>query len=301
MGGTSKQTSNSQQQAQSQTTPYAPASQGIQGILGGLAPSIGTASGTPQTAGAFNQLYANAAQGNPYAAGIGSATAGQLGGAQNYGNATGILGNAYGDLQRQLSPYTSGNAMDPSSNPALAQQLATVNADVSGQVNPMFAAAGRLASPDNYQALARGITQGSTGILQNAAQNQLGAINSLYGAGSNTAQGLLGADTANTNIQNSGIGNTAAALAAPNYGPMQTLGVANAQQNMPVSNMAQIAGILGPIAGMFGQQNSTGSSQSTGYNTMSPAQQAWGWINSFANLNKSFAGGGGGGGGGSGV
>jgi hypothetical protein len=284
MGGKSQSTSQTQNQAQSQTTPYAPASQDIQGILGGLSTSLGTAQGTPFTQGAFNQLYTNAQQGNPYANAVGSATAGQLGGAQNYGNATGILGNAYSDMQRQLSPYTSGNAMDPSSNPALAQQLATVNADVSGQVNPMFAAAGRLGSPDNYQAMARGITQGSTGILQNAAQNQLGAINSLYGAGANTAGGLLGADAANASIQNSGINNTGAALAAPNYAPMQTLGIANAQQSMPVSNMAQIAGILGPIAGMFGQQNSSGTSSTQGTQTMSPAQQAMGWINAFANL-----------------
>lgn len=288
MGGTSK--SSSDTQSSQQTTPYAPAAAGLQGILGGLNPSIATAGGTPQTAGAFDQLYANAAQGNPYASGIGSATAGQLGGAQNYGNATGILNNAYGNLQSQLSPYTSGNAMDPSSNPALAQQLATVNADVSGQVNPMFAAAGRLASPDNYQALARGITQGSTGILQNAASNQLSAANSVYGAGANTAGGLLGADTANANIQNSGINNTAAALAAPNYGATQALGIANAQQNMPVSNYAQLAGILGPLAGMFGTQTGTSSTQGT--QTASPAAQAMGWINAFSGLaNASKSGG----------
>lgn len=287
-----KGTSETTQQSQNtqQTAPWDQAAPGLQGILGGLAPSIGSARGTPWTTDAFNQLYTNAQNGNPYAGAIGADTAGQLGGAQNYGNATGILNNAYGDLKSQLSPFTQGNPFDPSSNPALAQQIATVNSDVSGQVNPMFAAAGRLGSPDNYQAMARGITQGSTGILQNAATNRLSAANSVYGAGANTAQGLLGADTVNTNIQNSGIGNAPAALAAPNYGPEQILGIANAQQQMPVQNLAQISGILGPLAGMFGKTQ--GNSQTQGTNTMSPAQQAWGWINSFANLNKSFSGGG---------
>jgi hypothetical protein len=149
-----------------------------------------------------------------------------------------------------------------------------------------------LFSPDNAQALARGITQGSAPILQNAASNTLNAANSLYGAGANTAGGLLAADTANTNIQNSGINNTNAALQAPNYGALQTLGIANQQQQQPVQNLQQIMGILGPLAGMFGQ--TTGSSSSQGTQTMSPAQQAWGWINSFANLGKTFSGGGGG-------
>ena len=60
----------------------------------------------------------------------------------------------------------------PPTHPALAQALATNSTDVINSVNPMFAAAGRLASPDNYQALGRGITQGSTGILQNASAEE---------------------------------------------------------------------------------------------------------------------------------
>ena len=285
MGGTSTTTGKTDQT--SQLTPWAPAQAGLQGLLGGLTNLIPGAGGNQQTNDAFNQLYANAAQGNPYAAGIGQAAGQQLGGAQNYGAATDMLKGGYGDLKSQLSPFTSGNPFDPSSNPALRQQLDTVNADVSGQVNPMFAAAGRLASPDNAQALARGITQGSTGILQNAAMNRLNASNAVFGAGGATAGGLLGADAANTATQNSGIGNAGAALSAKNYGPMQMLGIANAQQQMPMQNYAQLAGILGPLAGMFGQQTGTANTQGT--QTASGAQQAQGWMNAFANMAKAFA------------
>ncbi len=285
MGGTSQSTQNTQQQ--SQLTPYAPAQAGLNGILGGISGLIPGAGGNAQTAGAFDQLYANAAKGNPYAPAVGDVAAGQLAGSQNYGAATGMMKDAYGNLQSQLSPFTSGNPFDPSSNPALRQQLDTVNADVSGQVNPIFAAAGRLASPDNAQALARGITQGSTGILQNAATNRLNASNALYGAGQGTAGGLLGADQANVGVQNSGINNAGAALAAKNYGPMQTLATANAQQQMPMQNYAQLAGILGPLAGMFGQQSGTSNTQGT--QTASPAAQAMGWMNAFANMGKAFA------------
>ncbi len=280
MGGTSTTTQNQQQQ--SQLTPYAPAQAGLNGILGGIQGLIPGAGGNAQTAGAFDQLYANAAKGNPYAPAVGDVAAGQLAGSQNYGAATGMMKDAYGNLQSQLSPFTSGNPFDPSSNPALRQQLDTVNADVSGQVNPMFAAAGRLASPDNAQALARGITQGSTGILQNAATNRLNASNALYGAGQGTAGGLLGADAANTATQNSGVSNAGAALAANNYGPQQALQTWMAQQGMPAQNLAQLSGILGPLAGMFGQQQGTGSS--TGTSTMSPMQQAMGFTQMFGNL-----------------
>ncbi len=286
MSGTSQQTQQTNQTQQ--TSPWAATQPDIQGVLGALQPSIGTAGGTPQTQGAYDSLYANANAGNPYASGVGTATSGQLGGAQNYGQATGDLSGAYNNLQTQLSPFTQGNPFDPSTNPALASQLATVNSDVSGQVNPMFAAAGRFGSPDNYQALARGITQGSAPILQNAATNRLNAAGQQFAGGATTASGLLGADTANTNIQNSGINNTPAALQAPNYGALQTLGIAGQQQAQPVQNLSQIMGILGPLAGMFG--TTTGQGQSTGTATKSPFEQATGWINSFANLGKAFAG-----------
>ena len=282
MGGTSTSQQNSQQQ--SQLTPWAPVANQLQGLVGQLPTDI---SASPQVSNSLAQLYNIGQQANPLAAGAMGAAGSQLGGAQNYGPATGILGNAYNTTQQSLSPYTSGNAMDPSSNPALAQQLATVNADVSGQVNPLFAAAGRLASPDNAQALARGITQGSTGILQNAATNQLNAINTLQNAAGSTAGGLLGADVANAGIQSQGISNAPGAYGVQNLGPTQSLTAAMTQQQLPYQNASTLEGLLGPLAAQFGQQNQTGSQ--TGSQTMSPAQQAWGWINSFANLGKMFS------------
>jgi hypothetical protein len=288
MGGTSTTTGKTDNQ--SQLTPWGAATPGLQGILSGLDPSIANMGGTPQTNAAFDQLYANGSAPNPLATPAMGAAGSQLAGGASYGKATGILGNAYDTTKEQLSPYTSGNAMDPSSNPALARALATVNSDVMGSVNPMFAAAGRLGSPDNFQALGRGIAQGSTGILQNAAQNQLGAIAQLSGAAGNTASGLTSADATNAAIQSQGIGNAANAYGAQNLGPQQMLNAALGKEQLPQQNASALAGILGPLAQMFGQQNQSGSS--TGTSTMSPAQQAWGWMNSFANLGKAFGGGG---------
>jgi hypothetical protein len=45
-------------------------------------------------------------------------------------------------------------------------------------------------------------------------------------------------------------------------------------------------GILSPLAAQFGTQ--TGDSNSVGTSTLSPAQQAWGWMNSLANVVKAY-------------
>src|ERR1700751_3283505 len=171
MGGKSE--TKQQTTQQSQLTPWDQASGRIQGILSGLDPSIANLAGTPGVTAAYNQLAANAQNPTPLGSLALGAGASLLGGGANYGKASGILGDAYGRAATSLSPYTSGNPFDPGSNPALAQQLATVRQDGPNSVNPMFPAAGRLGSPDNYQALARGIAQGESPILQNAASNQL--------------------------------------------------------------------------------------------------------------------------------
>lgn len=284
MGGKSETTQQTSQQ--SQLTPWAPASGQIQGILAGLNPSIGNLTGTPAVNAAYSALMANAANPNPLGPLAMGAASSLLGGGPNYGAASNILNASYNRATSALSPYTSGSALDPMSNPALAQQLATVRQDVANSVNPMFAAAGRLGSPDNYQALARGETQGEGSILQNAASNQLNAINMANGAAGSTASGLVGADTANAGILGQGIGNAATAYGAQNLAPQALLSAALGQQQLPIQNATALLGALSPLAAQFGTQ--TGDSSSVGTSTMSPAQQAWGWMSSLANLVNAY-------------
>jgi hypothetical protein len=269
MGGTSSSQQSTNQE--SQVTPYQPAAAGIAGILGNLMPSIDNLNGTPRTNQAFDQLAQVASAGNPYADAIGRVANSQMAGGPNDATATGLLGSAYGDLRSQLAPYTSGNAMDPGSNPALAQALATVNQQVSDTVNPMFAGLGRLGSPDNAKAIAMGIAQGATPLLQNAAANQLNAANSLYGAGSTTAQGYGNLDANNAAIRSQGVNNANTAFGALTAAPQLMLQTALAQQANPI----QMAGLLSPIYGGLGAQfgQTKGSSATTGTNTMSGAQQ----------------------------
>jgi hypothetical protein len=268
MGG--KSTSDTSSQQQSQLTPYGPASEGLQGILGNLQPSVANIQGTPYTNQAFSQLLSNAQAPNPYASPVQSAALSLLGGPQN-NDAANILRNAYGGTAASLSPYTSGSALNPASNPALASQLQTVTQDVANQVNPMFAAAGRLNSPDNYQALARGITQGSAPILQNAAANQLGAISALQGAAGSTAGGLSALDQLRAGILGTGIQAAQPAYATQNLAPEQLLAVAQAQQQSPAQMAGLLSSVYSPIASQFGQTNASGTSHTE--NQMSGIQQ----------------------------
>lgn len=269
MGGTSTQQQSSTQQ--SQLTPYAPATSGLQGILSALGPAIGNINGTPQLNNAFGQLESTASGPNPLGAPALSAGTSLLNGGQNYGTATNAVTGGLDAARAALAPYTSGNAFDPASNPALGAQLGAVGRQVQDTVNPVFSAAGRLASPANAQAIAQGITQGSAPILQNAASNQISA-GGLLGNLSNTAGNTLGnLDQGQAGILGSGISNAGSAYNAQNLGLQALLNALITQGQLPIQNAGALAGILGPIAAQFGQQNGSGSQQ--GSSTMSGAQQ----------------------------
>lgn len=288
MGGTSSTTQQGQQTQQSQVTPYAPAQAGLSGILGNLAPSVANLNGTPQTNQAFQTIENNSQGPNPYSPAIGGVANSQLGGGANYGASTGILGNAYGNLQTQLAPYTSGSATDPNSNPALAQQLQTVNQQVSDTVNPQFSAAGRLGSPDNAKAMGMGIAQGDTGILQNAQSNQLNAIGQLFGGAGSTASGLNSADANNATIQNSGVTNAGNAITAQNQPATNLLSAALAQQQLPIQNAGLLSSIYGGLGAQFGQTNASGTTSQQGTATASPMQQLLMGTQAFSNLLNPF-------------
>jgi hypothetical protein len=181
------------------------------------------------------------------------------------------VNSGYNAAANALAPYLAGNALDPSSNPALAAQLGAVSTQVQNTVNPTFAAAGRLASPANAAAIAQGIAQGDSGILQNAAGNQLAAASALGGLANSTGGVLGNLDATNAGILTSGINNAANAFQLPNLGAQTQLAAALQQSQLPIQNAAALGGILGPIAGQFGTQ--TGSGTTDGSSTLSGAQQ----------------------------
>jgi hypothetical protein len=263
MGGTSKQT----QQTSSQTNPWQPTVQPLTNLVGQLDPSIANTGPNQTETGALNTLRQNAASGNPYAGQIGQVANTFLsGGADN----SGLVNNAYSQYAQNIAPWANGSMADPANNPALANALATVRSDVSNSVNGMFAGAGRDLSGANQQALARGISQGEAPLLLQAQQEGLNQAGNLYNAGGSTAGILANLNAQRYGLMGQGINAADSALQARDSAANQQLGVEQQARGVPLSNISNIAGILGPIAGLGGQ--STG--QSSGSYTMSPMQQA---------------------------
>jgi hypothetical protein len=186
MGGT---TQTQEKTTSQQTQPWAPAQPVLTGILGQLGNVNPNLTGAESSA--LGGLSANTGflnQFTPQASGLANTLL--AGGGPDR---SGMINDAYAQYQQGLQPFASGNYVNPASNPALRGYLDTIQSDVSNQVNSMFAGAPGSLRCQSANA-ARGIAQGEAPVLNdayNTARNQqLGAINSLYGAG-NTTGGLL--------------------------------------------------------------------------------------------------------------
>jgi hypothetical protein len=279
MGGQSTTT----QTQQSQSAPWAAAQPMLQTILGQIGSNLNSTGLTSAETGALNTLQSNAAQGNPYAGQIGGYAQSLLGGGAANAQAPNVQGN-FANYRSQLAPYANGSMIG--NNPALAAQLAQIQSDVTNQVNGQFAAAGRDFSGANQQALARGLAQGEAPVI--AAQynqdvaNQIGAANSLYGAGNTTANTLAGFQQNYLANQGQGVSAAQSALDAQNYGANATLAEEAQRRGIPVQALGLLAQIGTPIAGLGSQSTGT----STGTQDMSGAQQFSALASGIGNLAK---------------
>jgi hypothetical protein len=254
--------SSSTTQQQSQTQPWAPAQPLLTGILGQLSNNLPNTGLTGAQGTALNQIENNNSQFSNFTPAISGVTSNLLAGGGALNQAPAIQ-NAYNQYQAQTTPLASNTNYDPMQTPGLAQQLQTIQSDVSNNVNGQFAAAGRDGSAYNQQALARGIAQGEAPVItaqynQNV-QNQQGAANNLYNAG-NTNAGLLSGlqQQYNTN-QTAGVNSVGAGVSASNAAPTSTLAAEAQRLGIPLQNLGLISNIGIPIAGLGAQ--STGQSQ----------------------------------------
>ncbi len=266
MGGQSSST----QTQQSQTAPWQAAQPMLQGILGQLNTGLNNTGLTSAETGALNQLSQYASQGNPFAGQISNYANSLL----NGGGANAQAGNVQGNLgtfQNQLTPYANGSMIG--NNPALAAQLAQIQADVGNSVNGQFAAAGRDFSGANQMAYGRGVAAGEAPVI--AAQynqdvaNQINAANALYNAGNTTAGTLSGMQQNYLGNQGQGAAAAQSALDAQNYAANATLAAEAQRRGIPVQALGLLAQIGVPIAGLGSQSNGT----TTGTQQMSGAQQ----------------------------
>jgi hypothetical protein len=289
MGGSTTQNQN-QTQVQS-TTPWAPAA----GVIGGLLSQLGSISANPSAieTNALDRLSALGAAGNPFAGGISGLAETLLAGGGPDG--TGMVNNAYRQYGRALNPFASGQYVDPSNNSELQKYLQVARDDAANNINAQFAAAGRDLSGANSQALGRGITQAEAPILYDAYNQaraqQLGAINSLYGAGNQTAGLLSGLDQAKLANQQAGIAAADSATQAQQYGPLLELQAEAQRRGIPLQTLAAQMGIAMPSAQAFG--TTVGNTSGTTTTSVPPWQQLAGGLIGGAGLLGSAGKGGG--------
>jgi len=258
--GTSKQ----EQSQSSQTSPWAPAQPALQGILSGISGQLGNYTPNAAETSALGTLSQNATNQPNYGAQTNALTGSYLG-----GDPTGLLNPALQQYQQQLSPYASGQNLNPMTAPGMQGVLQTIQSDVGNSVNGQFAGAGRDLSGMNQQALARGISQGEApallGQYNQNVQNQLGAAGSLYGAAGQTAGAITGNQAQGVNL-------AGAAQQMQNAPALAQLQAQAAMRGLPLNNLGMLENLTVPIAGLGGQS----SGQSQGSYQMSPIQMAMG-------------------------
>jgi hypothetical protein len=257
MSGGSKTVTTTQR---SESEPWKPAQPLLTDILERARPLVGQTGPTANEQAALAQLLQTAQQGNPFAPQISSYVSDLLsgGGARTYAP---MLQSSLDEYRARLAPLFARAPGEMT--PQLAAALDTLKSDISNNINSMFAAAGRDFSGMHAQTLGRGLAQGLAAPLleqyNRDVATQLGAAGSLYGAG-NTTAGLLGSllqqELANRGV---GAGAAEAALAAQDYGPQRVLDIEAMQRQLPVSNLAALASLGVPIAGLGGTVVSTGT------------------------------------------
>lgn len=285
MGG--KSTANQQTASSATKNPWEQTIAPLEGVIGQLNGQLSNTGPTATEQGAFNTLTQNAQAGNPYAGQIGNLATDLLNGGGANAQAP-MLQAGYDTYAKNIAPWANGSMADPSQNPALRQMLDVIQNDVGNSVNSQFAAAGRDLSGANQQAYGRGISQGYAPVLLQAQQQGLQSAQDLYNAGNTTGGLLSGLNQTSLSNRGQGVDAAGSALQARDSAANQLLNIGQQQRALPVSNVGNIASLLTPIAQLGGTATSQG--QTTGSQTMSPAQQAWGWMNAFSNLNKSWGG-----------
>lgn len=174
------------------------------------------------------------------------------------------VGQAYETLQTQLGDYASGKFVDPMSNPQIQAMLTQVGDDISNRINAQFAGAGRDLSGANQGAVAKGVSQGTLGLLldqYNRQQgNQLDAAKTLYGAGSGTATTQAQLDQSRAGLRGAGAAAGQAALEMQNQGANQIVDIDQRIKMLPYEDLAMLGSLLFPVAGLGEQQSQSGTS-----------------------------------------
>lgn len=266
--GSSKTKTNTSTQSQGDRDPWDYSIPYLQDFLKEVG-AVGGTGITPDQKYAFEYLKNNAFEGNPWDVNQ-AQLASDLYATPNRGEG---VGTAYATLQGQIGDYAAGKFVDPMSNPQIQAMLTQVGDDISNRINGMFAGAGRDLSGANQQAVAKGVSQGTLGLLldqYNKQQgNQLAAAQTLYGAGAGAATTQAQLDAAQAQLRGQGAAAGKTALEMQNQGATDVLNLDQQIKHLPYEDLALLGSILFPVAGLGEQQaqkgTGTSNSSTTGF------------------------------------
>lgn len=251
--------------ASQETNPWEPTIDPLKGLVDQIGNYSGNVGATDNQQGAFDQLLANAQEGNPNADKI-AQLSGDLFGENNQG---GTVDEAYKRITDQLGGIAAGDKLDVNENPYLQKLMQQVGDNIQNRTSAQFAGAGRDTTGNAYgqQAIARGISEGTLPALFNQynleRQNQTDAAKTLFGAGTTAATTTQGLNTANFADRLKGIDAGNAALDAKNYGANQTLTLEQQLKQLPIEDLGRLEALLGPIAQLGGTVNAKSKSSGT--------------------------------------
>lgn len=279
MGDKTPATTTQNQTTTSTATPYGPASDMINSLIGKYS-GITTAPTTAQT---------NAAQaGVDATTGLPTWTPQSTDAVQKIFQNAGMINGGYNTLQKNIGDIANGSQLNPYSTPGFSDALGTMTQDITNATKGVYAGSGRDPSGAGSfaQSLGRGLTQGLSPIIQsqfNTNQgNMLNANNTLYNAG-NTTAGTLDSNTMAA-LQGAGLIPSVASA-----GSTANLNAANAQAALPYQDLLQQLQAAGIFGGMGGTTTSTGNATGTQTPANNPLANWIGGISAGAGLVGAFS------------
>jgi hypothetical protein len=294
MGGTSKQTQNSETRQSSEFAPWDQAVAPVQDLIHNVRSRTGATNLSNTEQQAFGALQSNAETGNPYAGSIDSLAKTLFAGGGP--DRTGMVQTAYNDVRKGMLPYTTMDT-NPYSNEAFTKATGYLTQDIQDRINSQYAGAGY--SPvrtGSYGGdLAEGVAKGVAPVWLQAYNDlegrKMGAIQGLYSAGNQTAGILSGLDQTKLGNQQAGVGMAQSALNARDAPFMRMLELEQAKFATPAQRDAMLASLIVPMAQLGGSQTGISYGKQEGTKTMSDAEQAWGWMKAGGDLAKNLFGG----------
>lgn len=263
----SSKTTKTNQSFNQQTDPWDEAIPMLKGFLANLSGVMGTPGATADQKAAYDRLKTNAGAGNPNTADILALSKDQFATPDRSGTVT----EGYADLERRLTDTANGKNLDLANNEYLQKMLTQVGDEAQNRVNASFAAAGRDFSGANQGAVARGVTAAQAPLLLDMFTREQGrtdaAARDLFGAAGSTASQTAQLDQIRNALRMQGIDTTGAFMTARDSGDNTILNLEQQLKSIPAQDLAAIANLLFPAAGLGSQStgNSQGTSKTSGF------------------------------------